>query len=115
MLHEYHVIYSVRYYLWFHVTAVGVGMYYLWISGAYLHIYINKDFIYRKHCYMFRPICIIFSEIFLLICGIYKNHCDFVGLGNKMNKNHCAYINIMEAQQARLHYNYRVIKKSLYT
>jgi hypothetical protein len=27
MLHEYHVIYSVRYYLWFHVTTVGLGTY----------------------------------------------------------------------------------------
>jgi hypothetical protein len=24
MLHEYHVIYSVRYYSWFHVTMVGL-------------------------------------------------------------------------------------------
>jgi hypothetical protein len=28
MLHEYHVIYSVRYYLWFHISAVGLGTYY---------------------------------------------------------------------------------------
>jgi hypothetical protein len=25
MLHEYHVVYSVQYYSWFHVTAVGLG------------------------------------------------------------------------------------------
>jgi hypothetical protein len=25
MLHKYHVIYSVQYYLWFHVTVVGLG------------------------------------------------------------------------------------------
>jgi hypothetical protein len=31
MLHEYHVIYSVRYYPRFHVTAVVLGKYYLWI------------------------------------------------------------------------------------
>jgi hypothetical protein len=33
MLHEYHVIYSVRYYPRFHVTAVGLGTYYPWIRG----------------------------------------------------------------------------------
>jgi hypothetical protein len=35
MLHEYHVIYSVRYYPRFHVTAVGLGTYYPWIRGHY--------------------------------------------------------------------------------
>jgi hypothetical protein len=35
MLHEYHVIYSVRYYPRFHVTAVGLGTYYPWIQGQY--------------------------------------------------------------------------------
>jgi hypothetical protein len=35
MLHEYHVIYSVPYYPQFHVTAVGLGMYYPWIRGHY--------------------------------------------------------------------------------
>jgi ribosomal protein S27AE len=33
MLHEYHIIYSVRYYPRFHVTAVGLGMYQPWIRG----------------------------------------------------------------------------------
>jgi hypothetical protein len=33
MLHEYHVIYSVRYYLRFHVTAVALGTHYPWIRG----------------------------------------------------------------------------------
>ena len=33
MLHEYHVIYSVRYYPRFHVSAVGLGTYYprIWV------------------------------------------------------------------------------------
>jgi hypothetical protein len=31
MLHEHHVIYSVRYYPRFHITAVGLGTYYPWI------------------------------------------------------------------------------------
>jgi hypothetical protein len=35
MLHEYHVICSVRYYPWFHKTAVGLGTYYPWIRGHY--------------------------------------------------------------------------------
>jgi hypothetical protein len=35
MLHEYHVIYSVRYYPRFHVTAVGLGTHYQWIRGHY--------------------------------------------------------------------------------
>jgi len=30
---SYHVIYSVRYYPRFHVTAVGLGTYYPWIRG----------------------------------------------------------------------------------
>jgi hypothetical protein len=34
MLHEYHVIYSVRYYPRFHVTAVCIGTYYQWIRGV---------------------------------------------------------------------------------
>jgi hypothetical protein len=35
MLHEYHVIYSVRYYPRFHIPAVGLGTYYSWIRGHY--------------------------------------------------------------------------------
>jgi hypothetical protein len=35
MLHEYHVICSVRYYPRSHVTAVGLGTYYPWIRGHY--------------------------------------------------------------------------------
>jgi hypothetical protein len=35
MLHEYHVIYSVRYYPRFHITAVGLATYYPWILGHY--------------------------------------------------------------------------------
>jgi len=34
MLHEYHVIYSVRYYPLFHVTAVVLGTYYLRIRWS---------------------------------------------------------------------------------
>jgi hypothetical protein len=43
MLHEYHVIYSVRYYPWFHVTAVGLGTYYQWIRGTpvYANLYVS--------------------------------------------------------------------------
>jgi len=35
MLSEYDIIYSVRYYPQFHVTAVGLGMYYPRIRGLY--------------------------------------------------------------------------------
>jgi hypothetical protein len=35
MLHEYYVIYKVRYYLQLHITAVGLGMYHLWLRGNY--------------------------------------------------------------------------------
>jgi len=45
MLHEYHVIYSFRYYSRFHVTAVGLGTYYPWIRRSaclYIYIYIYK-------------------------------------------------------------------------
>jgi hypothetical protein len=34
MLHEYHVIYSVRYYPRFHITAVGLGTYYPGYGGT---------------------------------------------------------------------------------
>jgi hypothetical protein len=39
MLHEYHVIYSVRYYLRFHVNAVGLGKYYPWTRGHYCGVF----------------------------------------------------------------------------
>jgi hypothetical protein len=35
MLGEYDVIYSVWYYLQFHVTTVGLGTYYLCVQGNY--------------------------------------------------------------------------------
>jgi hypothetical protein len=35
ILHVYNVMYGVRYYLWFHITAVGLGTYYPWIRGQY--------------------------------------------------------------------------------
>jgi hypothetical protein len=35
MLHEYHAIYSVRYYPRIHITAVGLETYYPWIRGHY--------------------------------------------------------------------------------
>jgi hypothetical protein len=41
MLRDYQVIYSVRYYPRFHVTAVGLGTYYLWVRGHY-SIYLFK-------------------------------------------------------------------------
>jgi hypothetical protein len=43
MLHEYHVIYSVRYYPRFHLNAVGLGKYYPWIRGDYCSVFkVNK-------------------------------------------------------------------------
>jgi hypothetical protein len=33
MSHEYHIIYSVRCYPQFHVTALGLGTHYPWIRG----------------------------------------------------------------------------------
>jgi len=39
MLHEYHVIYSVQYYPCFHVTVVGLGMYYPTDMGALLYLH----------------------------------------------------------------------------
>jgi len=39
MLHKYHVMYSLQYYLQFHITAVGLGMYYPWIrQSAYTYV-----------------------------------------------------------------------------
>jgi hypothetical protein len=43
MLLKYHVIYSVWYYPRFHISAVGLRMYYPWIRGALLYI---------KHAYI---------------------------------------------------------------
>jgi hypothetical protein len=42
MLHEFHVIYSVRYYLRWHIAAVGLGTHYLWIRGHYYIYNIHK-------------------------------------------------------------------------
>jgi hypothetical protein len=41
MVHEYHVIYSVRHYLQFHVTVVGIRMYCLWMLWHY-YTYLPK-------------------------------------------------------------------------
>lgn len=43
VLHEYHVIYSVGYYLQFHVTTVGLGLYYPWIWDTTVYIYVVKE------------------------------------------------------------------------
>jgi len=55
MLHEYHVICSIRYYLRFHVTAVGLGTYYPWIRGSTCTISQHPfthwvSFVYRWQC-----------------------------------------------------------------
>jgi hypothetical protein len=44
MLHKYHVIYIVRYYPWFHVTAVVLGTYYPWIRGHYYNTFLGVLF-----------------------------------------------------------------------
>jgi hypothetical protein len=59
MLHGYHVIYGVRYYPRFHVTAVGLGMYYPWIRG---HTYV---------CLFYVALCfllVIVWFVILLLC-----------------------------------------------
>jgi hypothetical protein len=48
MLHEYHVICSIQYFLWFHVAAVGLGKYCPWIRW---HTCIPKDFLNIKTCF----------------------------------------------------------------
>jgi hypothetical protein len=61
MLHEYHAIYSVRYYPWFYVTAVGLGTYYPWIRGhtciarAEIFLFFHAAFT----CNVFRPLCLV--------------------------------------------------------
>jgi hypothetical protein len=47
MLHEYHIIYSVRCYRRFHVIAVGLGTYYPWLRGHYC-IYFTNQFLTLK-------------------------------------------------------------------
>jgi hypothetical protein len=44
MLHEYHVIYSVQYYHWFHITAVGFGTYYHGYGGTILYVFRGNPF-----------------------------------------------------------------------
>jgi hypothetical protein len=39
MLHEYHVIYNMRYYSRFHTTAVGLGTFYPWIRRHWCNTY----------------------------------------------------------------------------
>jgi hypothetical protein len=66
MLHEYHVIYSIWYYLRFHVTVVGLGMYYPWTHGGtnVLHFYINSFVFNKKYLTISHPISIHYiSEI----------------------------------------------------
>jgi hypothetical protein len=50
MLHEYHVICSVRYYPRFHVTAVGLGTYYPWIRGHYSIIILDYNIMGPPWC-----------------------------------------------------------------
>jgi hypothetical protein len=40
MLHDYHAIYSIQYYLQFYITAVGLGTYYPWIQGSTVYMYV---------------------------------------------------------------------------
>jgi len=54
MLHEYHLIHSVRYYPWFHVTVVGLEKYYPWIWGHY---------------------CITYSECVSVACSCTRSAC----------------------------------------
>jgi hypothetical protein len=56
MLHEYHVVYSVRYYPRFNITAVGLGMYYQWIRGHY-YIYVMSHF--RRSAFVEACLCIL--------------------------------------------------------
>jgi hypothetical protein len=51
-------VYSVRYYPWFQVTAVGLGMYYPWIWGYYCihkHIY--------TYIYIYVCVCVYFCNL----------------------------------------------------
>jgi hypothetical protein len=52
MLHEYHVIYSVRYYACFHVSAVVLGTYYPWILGHYYFSVMKR---------LVSPICVTYT------------------------------------------------------
>jgi hypothetical protein len=45
MLHEYHVIYSVRYYPRFHMTALGLGTYYSRIQELYCNCIVPNQFV----------------------------------------------------------------------
>jgi hypothetical protein len=44
-----HVTYSVRYYPWFHVTAVGLGTYYPWIRGHTCTVWYVQSYIVLGH------------------------------------------------------------------
>jgi len=47
MLHEYHVIYSVQYYLQFHVTTVVLGKYFPRIWGSCIWFFPTRTVIER--------------------------------------------------------------------
>jgi hypothetical protein len=65
MLHEYHVIYRVHYYLQFHATAVGLGTYYPQIQGALLYFWCHEAVFPSRNTYIF----LVFSFGFgMLLC-----------------------------------------------
>jgi hypothetical protein len=73
MLHEYHVIHSIRYYPRFHITAVGVGTYYPLIRGHYCSLFANAA---HEHCLyklLWREIQnILGSLLYTLTCSALK-------------------------------------------
>jgi hypothetical protein len=65
-LHEYHIIYSARYYPRFHETA-GLGMYYPRIQGhtyiyIYIYIYITGH-TYVSMQYMQDAVCLVYTQL----------------------------------------------------
>jgi hypothetical protein len=64
MLHEYHVIYSIQYYLRFHVTAVGLGTYYRGYRSTPVYQSRSEETVTLAFMYMCKVGIVLCDEIF---------------------------------------------------
>jgi hypothetical protein len=63
-------MYSVQYYPWFHVTAVGLGTYYPWIWG-HIGIYVHCVYIHIQKLFLMNSMCKYYCHT-VAQCG---SHC----------------------------------------
>jgi hypothetical protein len=82
MSHEYHVIYSVRYYPQFHVAEVGLGMFYL-ISLIFQFFFLSHGKPWMLNQWMWGHTCMLnvlshFSNIVCSRCPVKMCNCLYV-------------------------------------